>query len=770
MRTRAALLSFVLLAFVAGCTREAGHFSEPNARSHVQMLAGTIGSRPVGSDANARARAYIVDQLRLYGFQVRVQQADARRPDLGRTARVSNIIGVLPGPRREAVALVSHYDSRADTPGAGDDAFGVAVSLEAARVMAARDDRQWTTFVLVTDGEEDGLMGAAALVHDPQVRDTLAAYINLEGNGSAGPAMLFQTGPGNDWLVKAWSKVAPHPRGGSFAIEVYRRLPNDTDFTILARHDVPGLNFALVGDSHAYHTDRDTPERLSGRALRETGANVVGILSTLQRTDITQRTAVDPTYFDIGGTSALSYRPFWSWVLSILAVALGALAWMRVTRFLVRSEGMGRWLLGFAWTWLGFAVAVGAMIAATMALRAAREVYHPWHAHPGRLLLFLAVVGSAAGWAMARAGRWIPSRARGLRHPAVAWTAALPAWLLLGVLVSWFAPSAAYLWILPLFAAGLVLVVVPLTPDAFARAGSVVVLAVAATLWLRDTVELFHYTVAVFGRMPIVTPSFAYTPLVAMAGLMIAPPLLAAIATPRPLVRPALETGLLLAAIAATGMNAWLAPAYTREQPLRGTLRVLQEAGASESIWQVGSIEPGFDFGRGAPGGWTTAVPEARSIPWGTLGLPFTFSTPAPSLGEAPATIGAFSATNTAEGALVLRASVFPRQPALTITFMLPPGLVPLRANLPGLVRRGRWMATYIAPPEEGIAFEARFASGSPEQLHGLRVTVTMPGTPGGAGWQRLPEWLPTERWAWTAWSTWVLAPERRLEPVPPLR
>src|ERR671912_1073511 len=179
-RTRSAFLLLLPLLILAGCSRNPGLFSEQNARAHVQMLAGTIGSRPPGTEAHARARAYVIDQLRIFGYEVRLQETDARRPELGRTARVANIIGVLPGSRREGIGLLSHYDSRADTPGAADDAFGVAVSLEAARVIAAMADRQWTTYVLFTDAEEEGLMGAAALMSDAAVRDHLATYINIE--------------------------------------------------------------------------------------------------------------------------------------------------------------------------------------------------------------------------------------------------------------------------------------------------------------------------------------------------------------------------------------------------------------------------------------------------------------------------------------------------------------------------------------------------------------------------------------------------------------
>ena len=232
---------------------------------------------PIGTEANARARAYVVDQLRLYGYDVRVQETDARRPELGRTAHVANIIAVLPGKRSEAIGLLSHYDSSPASPGAADDGLGVAVSLEAARVLAARQDRTWSTLVLVTDGEESGLMGAAALVTDREVSARLQAYINIDAAGSRGPAMLFEAGPANGWIVGPWARRAPHPRGASFGVEIYRRLPNDTDFTILGRHAVPGLNFALVGDGYSYHTARDVPERLSSRTVRDLGENVVSI-------------------------------------------------------------------------------------------------------------------------------------------------------------------------------------------------------------------------------------------------------------------------------------------------------------------------------------------------------------------------------------------------------------------------------------------------------------------------------------------------------------
>ena len=106
--------------------------------------------------------------------------------------------------------------------------------------------------------------------------------------------MLFETGPGNGWIVKPWARSAPHPRGASFALEIYRRLPNDTDFSILKRHDVPGLNFAAIGDSYAYHTARDTADRLPDESLRTTGENVVQTAIALDALDLVARSSAEP--------------------------------------------------------------------------------------------------------------------------------------------------------------------------------------------------------------------------------------------------------------------------------------------------------------------------------------------------------------------------------------------------------------------------------------------------------------------------------------------
>jgi hypothetical protein len=769
MRRPTAALLLLLVAQVAGCARQPGLFSEANARAHVGMLAGTIGSRPVGTAANARAREYIIEQLRLFGYDVRVQETDARRPALGRTAHVSNIIAVRNGARPEALGIVSHYDSVPAGPGAGDDALGVAVSLEAARVLGARPNRPWTLMILVTDGEEADLMGAAGLMTDRDVSRRLQAYINLEAIGSADTPMLFQAGPGNDWLLRQWTRASPHPRGASLATEIYRYLPSDTDFSILKLHDIPGLNIAAVGDSYAYHTPLDTPDRLSPRTVREMGEQVVTVAASLDHVDITRRTRDERTFFDVLGISALSYGSTAGFAIAVLALVLGLIAWVKVGAALVAKSGFLRTLFAAVWIVASAALVIASLVGATWALRAAREVYHPWYARPGRLFLLIIAVGLMTAWSAARLGALLPARARSARDPLFAWLVALPIWLVVGELALWLAPGAAYLWLLPLLTAAVALAALPIRSPIVVRLISFIVLVVAATLWVRDIASLLRFTVATFGRLPLVTPVFVYPALIAFAGMMIAPPFVAASMASRPIVRPSLITSFLLLAVAVTAGSAYLAPAYTHDEPLRRYVRVLQEAG-KRSVWDVGSVEPGLDLGDGAPGNWqpVDGAPEA-SLPIRRLPHPFVFRTSAPAIEAAPIGIASL-AVDPVAGGTELSVSVVPRQPGLVLSFVMPAGVRPARASLPGVVRSGRWTATYVAPPADGVLFRASFGPGAAPSLNDFRVLATARGSTADQGWQ-LPSWLPRERTVWTAEATWVVDPfSLPIAPVPPLR
>ncbi|MEU0551023.1 M20/M25/M40 family metallo-hydrolase [Micromonospora sp. NPDC005979] len=102
-------------------------------------------------------------------LQSYVQQPASRIPT---ATRITNVVATLRGatsPNRTYV-VTGHYDSRvtdvmdaaSDAPGADDDASGVAVVLELARLMATRPTAATIVFAAVA-AEEQGLYGSAYL-------------------------------------------------------------------------------------------------------------------------------------------------------------------------------------------------------------------------------------------------------------------------------------------------------------------------------------------------------------------------------------------------------------------------------------------------------------------------------------------------------------------------------------------------------------------------------------------------------------------------------
>ncbi|MFC3741212.1 M20/M25/M40 family metallo-hydrolase [Paractinoplanes deccanensis] len=122
------------------------------------------------------ARDWIFAEMQRYAagtpmtveLQSFIQPVSPRVPE---PTRITNVIATLPGsvsPERIYV-VTGHYDSRvtdvmnatADAPGADDDASGVAVVMELARVFAKSRIRPEATVVFAAvAGEEQGLYGS----------------------------------------------------------------------------------------------------------------------------------------------------------------------------------------------------------------------------------------------------------------------------------------------------------------------------------------------------------------------------------------------------------------------------------------------------------------------------------------------------------------------------------------------------------------------------------------------------------------------------------
>jgi Zn-dependent M28 family amino/carboxypeptidase len=103
-----------------------------NLKRIVQYLAGELGPRPHDRpEILNRAADFIADEFRKYGYATAVQEYEA-----GSNA-YKNVSAVKKGDGRSGKILVvgAHYDTVAGTPGADDNASGVAGLLELARIF-----------------------------------------------------------------------------------------------------------------------------------------------------------------------------------------------------------------------------------------------------------------------------------------------------------------------------------------------------------------------------------------------------------------------------------------------------------------------------------------------------------------------------------------------------------------------------------------------------------------------------------------------------------
>ena len=80
----------------------------------------------------------------------------------------------------KTLLVMAHYDTVAGSPGAVDNAAGVAVVLELARVLAAEPPPQ-PVMLVFTAAEEIGLVGAEALAAEYADRTSFAIALDLIG-------------------------------------------------------------------------------------------------------------------------------------------------------------------------------------------------------------------------------------------------------------------------------------------------------------------------------------------------------------------------------------------------------------------------------------------------------------------------------------------------------------------------------------------------------------------------------------------------------------
>lgn len=336
---------------------------------HVRQIARE--PHAMGTPGHARVRAYLLNSLRSLGLNPQVQETtvvgqptNPQSPSpsgamFGLASRIGYTYNVLtrlrgkqPGKAQpgkagpgKALLLVAHYDSQPNTLGAADDGAGVAAILEAVRAIRQGPSLQHDVIVLFTDGEEYGLFGASAFLRHPWAKD-VGFVINLEARGNSGPSQIFETNAQNGWVVEQVARAVPHPMASSLAYEIYKQLPNSTDFTVFRDAGYTGVNAAFIDGFVHYHKLTDSPGNLNPNSVQHQGENLLALTRHIGNAPLNAVRAPDKVFFNGAGHWLVSYPMVLNWLW--MALLTGAFITAFAVGFRQKKLTVGQVIGGMA--------------------------------------------------------------------------------------------------------------------------------------------------------------------------------------------------------------------------------------------------------------------------------------------------------------------------------------------------------------------------------------------------------------------------------------
>lgn len=556
-------------------TAPATQFSALRAKAVLTRILGPEVPHPASSLANAAVRARIIAEFENLGITPMPVTAmgcnrEGRAAMLACATVTDLVVPILPG-QGKAIVLMAHYDSVPAGPGAADDASSVATIIETARALRTgpRVPHLHPVIAVLTDGEEYGLLGAAAFLDKPALKAQVGVVVNAEARGNQGPSLLFQTSAGNKALIDLYAEHVRDYATSSIYDTIYKYLPNDTDLTLFLRDGFAGMNFAFIGNVADYHTPLDTIRNLSLATLQSHGDNVLGVVRGLERTPYANLKG--PNAIDLDILGRLLPRLPATWALPIAVVEL-----LLLIAALVLSPGDRRRPEGWIGGILIFpALVIGASVIGGIAFLIAELISNtpqPGYAHPQALRIALALGAAAATLAVSRF-----ARVRAAAACVWLWLAAI------GVAIAVFLPGLSPYFLLPgAFAAVLLLVTARSGWSGALGQGALLVSALAALLvWLQlaaDAEKVMGIAAFPLFTIPASLGAVALVPLLVDDGQSVRGWLAGA--------------GLCLAGAIIAAVVAGLQPAYSRAAPQRLNLAYVENVMTSRALWTASTNAP----------------------------------------------------------------------------------------------------------------------------------------------------------------------------------
>ncbi|HSF80561.1 MAG TPA: M28 family peptidase [Anaerolineales bacterium] len=293
----------------------ATEFSAERAMRHVEIIASE--PRPAGSAGNARARAYIVEQLNLMGLEPIIQSATAcgHYPKIW-CASPNNVIAKIEGTdSADAILLVAHYDSQQDCPCASDDAHGVAVILETARGILSGPQLKNTVILLFSDAHEWNFHGAAAFVTQHPWMQQVRLVFAYDAAFSGGPASMGVYDQKSAWIIGELKHTGEYP----FTNSIFRSFIDHPggDLNAFLDHGYSGIESGFWSSVY-YHSSLDNIDNFKPASLQHQGTVALAMVRHFGNLELVDKQEPFPIYFNLLRHWLVVYPA--SWVIPITAL------------------------------------------------------------------------------------------------------------------------------------------------------------------------------------------------------------------------------------------------------------------------------------------------------------------------------------------------------------------------------------------------------------------------------------------------------------------
>lgn len=272
-------------------TKSGEEISSDSIYKMIEEISTNYPDRSIGSENNSRASSYIKEKLENNGYTTEYQEYTAfpidymngKRvvPDYNNEVIANNIIAKLPNydSSKKDVIISAHFDSVLGTPGANDNASGVAMAIEISKYLKSIENLPYNPVFVIVNGEEVKFSGSKYYVNNltEEERNNIELVITLDMVAYGNHYELWNTSEEN--RNSEYNQVALNT-ANELGLNIVSHADSTPwgDYYIFENNGLPTVTF-MMDDFDNWHSETDTIELIDKESIKNISIMVLSVLN-----------------------------------------------------------------------------------------------------------------------------------------------------------------------------------------------------------------------------------------------------------------------------------------------------------------------------------------------------------------------------------------------------------------------------------------------------------------------------------------------------------